>query len=326
MPVKNAGKYITDCLDSILAQSHIHWELIAVNDHSEDDSEQILQQYASFDKRIVPIRNRGNGIICALRLALSFCDGKYITRMDADDFMNPQKLNFMLKDLVTHGPGHVALGQVKYFAENGVKAGYKRYEAWLNALTVEGLNFSELYKECVIPSPCFMIHKEDLLKAGGFESDIYPEDYDLAFRFYKNGYKCIPTNETLHYWRDYDTRTSRTHENYADNRFLDLKLRYFDKLHRNEESRLVVWGAGTKGKIIAKWLLDAHIPFSWVCDNDKKIGKDIYGVRMEHFSSITEFSNPQVIVSVANEEEHASIVGYLQELGLKPMEDYFQFC
>jgi len=326
MPVKNAGKYITDCLDSILAQSHIHWELIAVNDHSDDNSEEILKQYASFDKRIIPIRNRGNGIICALRLALSFCDGQFITRMDADDFMNPQKLNFMLKDLVAHGTGHVALGQVKYFAENGVKDGYRRYEAWLNALTLQGANFSELYKECVIPSPCFMIHKEDLLKAGGFESDIYPEDYDLAFRFYRQGYKCIPTRETLHYWRDYETRTSRTHENYADNRFLDLKLKYFNELHRKEEASLVVWGAGTKGKIIARWLQDEGIDFQWVCDNDKKIGKDIFNVKVQHFSSIQNLTNPQVIVSVANEEQQASITEYLVAMELKPMDNYFLFC
>lgn len=326
MPVKNAATYITDCLDSILAQSHIHWELIAVNDHSEDDSEEILRQYQSFDDRITTIRNRGDGIIKALRLALDFCDGHFITRMDADDFMHPMKLEYMLRDLLQYGRKHVALGQVKYFAENGVKDGYRRYEAWLNELSSKGANFNELYKECVIPSPCFMIHKEDLLEAGGFESDTYPEDYDLAFRFYKKGYKCIPTAETLHFWRDYETRTSRTHENYADNRFLELKLKYFNELHRKESSNLVVWGAGAKGKVIAKWCVASEIDFHWVCDNENKIGKDIFGQRMQHFSYVEQLAAPQVIVSVANQDDQLMIKNYLEKTGLKPMRDYFNFC
>lgn len=326
MPVKNAGPYLTDCLDSILAQSHVHWELIAVNDHSDDDSEEILRAYAAVDPRINLIKNREKGIISALRLALDFSEGHYVTRMDADDFMHPMKLQCMLKDLRAHGRGHVALGQVRYFAQNGVKDGYRRYEAWLNDLSSEGNNFQELYKECVIPSPCFMVHMEDLVEAGGFEMETYPEDYDLAFRFYRQGYKCIPSNETLHYWRDYDTRTSRTHENYADNRFLDLKLNYFDELHRNPDRELAVWGAGAKGKVIAKWCIDAGVQFHWLCDNEKKIGKDIFEQRMRHYSYLRELNSPHVIVSVANDEQQKAIRAYLENNGLESMQDYFCFC
>ena len=68
-----------------------------------------------------------------------------------------------------------------------------------------------------------MVHREDFDKCGGFQSNIYPEDYDLAFRFYRKGLTPIKCDEVLHYWRDYANRTSRTHEHYSDNTFLDIK-------------------------------------------------------------------------------------------------------
>ena len=52
-------------------------------------------------------------------------------------------------------------------------------------MTKDAVNFRALYKECSIPSPCWMTHREDLKMVGGFDSDRYPEDYDLAFRFAK---------------------------------------------------------------------------------------------------------------------------------------------
>ena len=71
LPVYNNSLHLGECLDSILAQSEASWELIAVNDHSTDDSWQILQRYALRDARIRPRRNTGpKGIIPALRIAL----------------------------------------------------------------------------------------------------------------------------------------------------------------------------------------------------------------------------------------------------------------
>ncbi len=47
MPVKNTEQYLIECLDSICNQSEIHWELLAVNDHSTDQCNSILKEYAS---------------------------------------------------------------------------------------------------------------------------------------------------------------------------------------------------------------------------------------------------------------------------------------
>ena len=130
----------------------------------------------------------------------------------------------------------------------------------------------------------------------------------------------------MHLWRDYDTRTSRTSEHYAENYFLDLKLSYFLKIDYLPTNNLVVWGAGKKGKQIAQKLLDQNINFSWICNNKKKIGKHIYEVEMQRFSMLEALETPQIIVTVANKEDQKLIKSFLKKQALQPAHDYFFFC
>ncbi|MFK7810971.1 MAG: glycosyltransferase [Maribacter sp.] len=326
IPFKNTAVFLEECLVSIRKQTHLNWEVLAVDDHSSDESLKIVQGFSEEDSRIQVFQNPGTGIIEALRTGYSKSQGQFITRMDSDDIMTTNKLEILAASLLKSGKGHLAIGQVKYFSDSGISNGYSRYEIWLNQLTKVGNNYSEIYKECVVPSPSWMVYREDLDNCGAFESNIYPEDYDLAFRFYEKGLKCIPCNQLLHHWRDYETRTSRTSENYAQNYFLEIKLHYFLKLEYHTNRPLVVWGAGNKGKAISKLLLEKQIDFHWVCDNPKKIGKSIYGKEMLHYEFLQTLRNSQCIVTVANEEAQVVIRDYLAELELVSMKDYFFFC
>jgi glycosyltransferase involved in cell wall biosynthesis len=326
IPFKNTAKFLHECIQSITNQTYSNWELIIVDDNSTDKSFSIVENYAITDGRIKLLKNEGNGIIDALRLALNESKGEFITRMDSDDIMFPSKLEVLSTNLIKYGKNHLAVGNVKYFSENGIGDGYAKYELWLNRLTQTGSNFSEIYKECVIPSPCWMAFKDDLLACDGFNPNRYPEDYDLAFRFYKNNLKCIPCEKILHYWRDYEIRTSRTHEHYAENHFIALKLNYFLELNYIKEKSLTIWGAGNKGKVLAKALIKKGIPFHWICDNPNKIGRDIYGQELKPFQFLEGIQNPQSIITVANVNSQSQIKTYLKKQNLKPMKDYFFFC
>ncbi|UII79734.1 glycosyltransferase [Flagellimonas sp. CMM7] len=326
IPFKNTLHFLSECLDSILEQSYSNWEVLAVNDHSHDGSSDLLTSYSQKDPRIKVFKNEGNGIIPALRTAYKNSSGDFITRMDSDDIMKPNRLKVMVKSLVENGEGHVAVGKVKYFSERGISNGYERYEAWLNELTQVGENYSEIYKECVIPSPCWMTYKKDFELSGAFEPNRYPEDYDLTFRFYEKGLRVIPCSEILHLWRDYDNRTSRTSEHYAQNYFLEIKLHYFLKLDFDKTRPLVLWGAGFKGKSIAKGLLEADIDFIWLCDNPQKIGKKIYGKELAHFNTLKDLESPQSIITVANQQAQKEIKSFLNNLHEQSMQDYFFFC
>ena len=326
IPFKNTAHFLPECVGSILAQTYQNWEVLAIDDHSNDSSKIILKNFCEQDSRIKVFENDGVGIIPALRKAYAESSGQLITRMDSDDIMSPNKLQKMVSSLLEKGRGHVAIGQVKYFSARGISNGYERYETWLNQLTQSGTNYSEIYKECVIPSPCWMTYRADLEACGAFTRDVYPEDYDLTFRFYEKGLQCIPCDEILHFWRDYDTRTSRTSEHYAQNYFLDIKLHYFLKLEYDQNRLLTIWGAGSKGKEIAKGLLNRNIHFHWLCDNPNKIGKDIYGKKMRSYTELKKLENPQSIITVANEEAQIMIRDFFSNLEQSPMDDYFFFC
>ena len=326
IPFKNTAPFLPECLDSILGQTYVKWEVLAVNDGSLDQSNALVSQYAIKDKRIRLLQNKGSGIIPALQTAYSHARGEFITRMDSDDIMKPNRLEVMIKALREYGRGHLAVGQIQYFSQSGISDGYHRYERWLNQLTTTGSNYSEIYKECVVPSPCWMAHRNDFEASGGFLPNRYPEDYDLTFRFYEKGLKVIPCTQVLHLWRDYDTRTSRTHEHYAQNYFLDIKIHYFLKLEHDSTRPLVIWGAGFKGKTIAKRLLENNIQFTWLCDNPNKIDKKIYGKELKHFGVLKTLNRPQSIITVANGQAQMEIRKYLKELGQESMKDFFFFC
>ena len=326
MPAKNTAAYLPECIDSILNQTYDNWELVVVNDGSTDQSDEILKSYGQQDTRIRVFDNDKQGIIPALQLTYSKTTGTFITRMDSDDIMPNDKLENMVNHLLQHGKGHIISGQVKYFANVLIGEGYQKYEQWLNNLTASGTNFSELYKECVIASPCWMVYRTDFEKCGAFNSTIYPEDYDLVFRFYKYQLKPIPNSKLLHHWRDYPERTSRNHVHYAYNTFLEIKVHYFLKLNYDSNCPLVIWGAGTKGKKVAELLLANNIPFHWICDNPKKLGKTIYGQKMLGVASLEKMENTQSIITVANPLAQQEIKSYFTQQQQKPMEDYFFFC
>ncbi|WP_406684115.1 glycosyltransferase [Seonamhaeicola sp. MEBiC1930] len=325
-PFKNTEIYLGDCLNSILNQTYTNWELLIIDDHSTDNSFELVSSYTKKDNRIKLLKNSGKGIISALQLAFNSSSGYFITRMDSDDIMLPNKLEVLANNLIQNGKQHVAIGLVEYFSANGVGEGYKSYETWLNTLTKSGKNYNEIYKECVIPSPCWMLHRDDLIACDAFNPNKYPEDYDLAFRFYKYNFKCIPCDTIIHKWRDYSTRTSRTHIHYAQNHFTTLKVHHYLDIDYDKTKTQVVWGAGTKGKLMAKLFLERGIHFEWICDNPNKIGRDIYGKSLLNFKALTSIKNAQSLITVANKEAQKEIRAYLNKLNLKPIKDYIFFC
>lgn len=322
-PVKNGAQFLLECLDSIINQTYQNWELLIVNDNSKDETQLILDEYSKKDNRIKVYQNKGKGIIEALQTGYSQSSGEYVTRMDADDIMTANKLQLLVDKLIVNGKGFIATGFVKYFSETTLGEGYFNYQEWLNGLMQTESNFSDVYKECVIPSPCWMTSREDFEACGGFTSNLYPEDYDLTFRFYKQGLKVVAVKEVIHHWRDYATRTSRTDSNYSDNYFIQLKMKYWLELDFDSSRKLELWGAGKKGKEVARFLLENEIEFDWLTNNSNKIGKEVYGVILKDSKTIMQSGTPQILIAVGSMEYNAKIKKALNSKNLKPNLDYF---
>ena len=89
---------------------------------------------------------------------------------------------------------------------------------------------------------------------------------------------------------------------------------------------LTLWGAGYKGKEVAKLLIKDKIPFYWICNNPKKIDKKIHGKKLFPVSYLEKLKNPQSIITVANEKSQKRIRGILDHQHMKASTDYFFFC
>lgn len=326
MPVKDEGMYLKECLDSIVAQTQHNWELLICDDHSQDNTKEIILDYCSKYPKIKYLLNEGEGIIPALITAYNASKGDLITRMDGDDVMPSQKLSSLKNILEQNGKGHVATGKVKYFPVDQIADGFYTYQNWLNSLCINQNHWEELYKECVIPSPCWIMYREDFDKCGGFKGSVYPEDYDLVFRMYLNSMKVVASKEVLHHWRDHALRTSRNSIHYQTQTFFELKLRYLFKAEQIEKKNIVIWGAGKKGKVLASHLRTRGVNHKWVCNNPNKIGHYIEKVLLENFQAISKVENPCVIITVSGHEDRSDIISYLEANGLVNNQSYFLFC
>lgn len=327
MATKDTEPYLPACLDSILTQTYPNWELIAVNDHSSDRTPEILEAYAQRDQRVRVFHSNRPKLIPTLQEGYKHVKGTLINRMDSDDKMPADKLEVLVNEWQKHGKGTVIAGGTEHFVDEGeVGDGFLRYERWLNDVARRSAHYEEIYKECVIPSHSWLAHKDDFDAVGAFDSEIYPEDYDLTFRFYKQGLTIAGIDKVLHHWRDRSNRISRTWEEYKDNRYFELKINNFYELDRDLSRPLVLWGAGRNGKDMAKLLLQKESSFHWVCDNKNKIGKDVYGIRLAHFESIQALENPQIMIVVASPDGQVEIREELKKWGKKPVTDFWFFA
>ncbi|MDG1331892.1 MAG: glycosyltransferase [Crocinitomicaceae bacterium] len=327
MAVKDTAPYLHDCIDSILNQTYQNWELIAVNDHSSDATPDILKAYSEQDARVRYFDSDKPKLIPTLQVAYAQVKGELINRMDSDDKMPLDKIEVLVNEWLKYGKGTVIAGGTEHFVDEGeVGDGFLKYERWLNEVARTSSHYQEIYKECVIPSHCWIIHKEDFDAVDAFNPLIYPEDYDLCFRFYRHGLKVVGIDKVLHFWRDRSNRISRTWEEYKDNRYFDLKLRFFYELDRDRARPLVLWGAGRNGKDMARLIQSYDDTFHWVCDNENKIGRDIYGVIMEHFDTVPSIANPQIMVVVSSPDGKKDILQQLTQWNKKPVKDFWFFA
>lgn len=92
IPVYNAERYLGECIESVLNQTYSDFELILVDDGSEDCSYQICKEYADKDERIKNIKKKNGGVSSARYTGLQEAKGEYISFMDNDDMFLPEFL------------------------------------------------------------------------------------------------------------------------------------------------------------------------------------------------------------------------------------------
>jgi glycosyltransferase involved in cell wall biosynthesis len=120
IPVHNEEDYLADTLESALAQTWPDKEIVVVDDGSTDDSVRVARQFEGPSVTIISQENQGG---CAARnRGLREAQGDFIQYLDADDLMEPDKIEVQMNRLAGEPSGTVAQGKWERFSEDSGKA------------------------------------------------------------------------------------------------------------------------------------------------------------------------------------------------------------
>lgn len=97
VPVYNCEKFVGSCLDSIMRQTYPGWECIVIDDGAKDKSGEICDSFAQRDKRFMVVHKPNGGVGAARNDGINLALGKYITFVDADDFIAPEYIENLVK-------------------------------------------------------------------------------------------------------------------------------------------------------------------------------------------------------------------------------------
>ncbi len=209
----NYGSYIEEAIASVFKQTYSKWELIIIDDGSTDNSKQIIDQYIDHPSvKIIYQKNRGLNV--TNNIALRIANGKYIMRLDADDYLDQNALLVMSNSLEQND--HFGLVFPDYFL----------VDADGNILNIERRNS---FKEKVLldqpaHGACTMIRKSALESVGGYDEEFGCQDgYELWVKFTAK-FEVANIETPLFYYRQHGNNLTTN-----ENRILDTRARIKEK-------------------------------------------------------------------------------------------------
>jgi glycosyltransferase involved in cell wall biosynthesis len=325
LPFRNVASTLDECLDSIQEQSFPDFELLAVDDHSIDESAQIIRLRSSGDHRIRLFRNPGNGLVDALNHGMASISAPLIARMDGDDRMHPERLALQHAFLQQHEEVALVGSRVRLFPEEEIRAGYREYLRWQNSRIEPAEIADDIYVESPFVHPTVMFRKEVILGMGGYRAGLFPEDYDLWLRLFQGGQTMAKLPHTLLDWREDPERLSRIDERCSRDSFDRLRAHYLatDPRMVSGKRDFVIWGAGRKTRKRCRHLLEKGFrPSAWIDIDPNKIGNRLESVPVVSPDWLQREQRPLVLVYVANHGAKELIAKELEEMGYSRGKDY----
>ena len=330
LPVRDAESTLRTCLRSLRRQTFEDFEIVAVDDGSTDDTAKILDLWKRRDGRLKVILTKPEGLVPALNKGLSHCLAPLVARMDADDAMLPQRLEKQVALLSDRPEIGVVSCRVRCFPRRKIAGGFRHYEDWLNSIEEPDEHHSRRFIESPVAHPSVVFRQRLVERVGGYrdqpEDEPWPEDYDLWQRLFESGVRFAKVPEVLHLWRDREDRLTRTDPRYGKDRFMACKAHFLAHGPLQSKPRIIVWGAGQTGKRLVKALmLQARRPVAFVDIDEKKFGREPYGIPVRNAAVLPGLMRPgtAVLVAVSQRGARELIRPQLAQAGLVEGESAF---
>lgn len=317
LPFFNAEKTLPRAIESISTQSFKNFECILINNNSTDKSPSIAHKFCLNDLRFVLAHEEKQGVVYANNKGLKLVKGKYIARMDADDWCYPDRLLMQFNYLENHEECDVVAGKATYIAHKPNTDGFLRYVNWSNKI----MDFNDIllkqFIESPIINPTVMCRKKISDQYGSYENGDFPEDYELWLRWLQKGVQFHKLNQPVIKWYDDDYRLTRTDDRYSDDAFFKIKTAYLVKwlkINNPFHPKVVVWGASKISRKRTKLLENHGIEISNFIDISRKrqLDKEVI-----YYKDIPPPERVFVLVYLKEETMRANTVSYLKEKGFK---------
>lgn len=199
MPAYNAGRYLAESIESILSQSYTDWELLLIDDGSEDNTLEIFNRYAARDSRIKVFHKENGGISSARNYGLDRIEGEYVTFLDSDDLMHPEFIA-KTKRALEHSEASIALGHLDYFDGEWDKgkeifakedATFTREEDAIEV--IEQTLYQTRHDNCVHSK----LYDSRIWEHIRFTEGLWYEDLDIFYRLWPMSDKIIYVGDAL---------------------------------------------------------------------------------------------------------------------------------
>jgi len=193
IPTHNYGEYVSRAIESVINQKFDDWELIVIDDGSTDNTQDILKKFIAHPKMKV-IHQERKGLTVTNNIALRLSQGKYIIRLDADDYLDENALLVLSNILDTHPDVDLVYPDYYRVDEDGEIIDVERRK-----------KIGEEVSLLDLPAhgACTMIRKSCLIELGGYDETLSCQDgYDLWIRFIDR-YKPYNVNIPLFYYRQH---------------------------------------------------------------------------------------------------------------------------
>lgn len=100
IPIYNVEKYVDNCIESVLHQTHTDMEILLIDDGSIDNSGKVCDAYMEKDNRIKVVHKKNGGLSDARNSGIDLAIGEYIMFLDGDDYIHPQMVEILYKNLI----------------------------------------------------------------------------------------------------------------------------------------------------------------------------------------------------------------------------------
>lgn len=211
MPAYNAARFIEAAARSVMNQTVTDWELLVLDDCSQDDTCAIAQRLAAQDPRIRLVRNEANmGVARTRNRGFELCRGEYVALLDSDDIWHPEKLEAQLARLKKTG------ADLAYCSYAIVDADGRKIRA--DYTVPEQVDFRRMLKENVIGCSTVIL-SERIVNKYRFATDFYHEDYVLWLQLLQDGYQAVGCGDVLVDWRFIENSRSFNKQRSARNRW-----------------------------------------------------------------------------------------------------------